>query len=460
MGHIFGYFRFQDMKPPIKYYSKASPPLCGRASIPGDKSISHRSLILGALAVGETRITGLLESEDVMATRANLIRLGVEIEKQPDGHWSVHGVGVGGLRAPEDVLDMGNSGTSARLFAGILAAHPFLSIMTGDSSLRRRPMRRVTDPLKKGGAHFIMRDSEKLPMAIEGARDPLPLHQELLIPSAQIKSALLLFGLHAAGETHLHEKKSTRDHSEIMLRHFGMKIESIPDQKAGRHISLLGQQELYAQNLCVPADISSAAFLIIACLMVSGSVLQLPNIGLNPHRCGLLRVLSEMGADIQKKNATKVNGEDIADLEVRAGAIRAVDIPPDDAASMIDEYPILSVLAANASGETMLRGLAELRVKESDRLQAMTDGLRACGVDVRQEENWLAVTGQPGEIEGGATIDPKGDHRIAMSFLILGLVSKKPIYVLDGGVIATSFPSFLPLMQALGAEIGFVSKNE
>ncbi|MGE0221768.1 MAG: 3-phosphoshikimate 1-carboxyvinyltransferase [Acetobacteraceae bacterium] len=432
--------------------SRTGMPLVGRIAVPGDKSISHRALMFGALAVGETRIAGLLTGEDVLRTAAAMRALGAEVVREPDGTWRVAGRGVGGLTEPEDVLDMGNSGTAARLLCGILASHPLFAVMTGDGSLRRRPMRRVMDPLLACGARFTARDGGRLPLAIEGARDALPLEYRVPVPSAQVKSALLLAGLNARGQTRIEEPEATRDHSENMLRHFGADVQ-VEVAGAGRIITLQGQPELRAADVVVPGDPSSAAFPLVAALLVPGSRMTIPSVGLNPLRTGLLATLAEMGAAIVVENRRTEGGEPVGDLVVSHGEMRGVDVPPERAPSMIDEYPILAVAAAGAVGTTRMRGLKELRVKESDRLSATAALLSANGVDVTIEGDDLIVQGTGHPPAGGGMVVTHMDHRIAMAALVLGAVSEAPVKVDDAGFIDTSFPGFIPLMNDAGAAL-------
>ncbi len=430
---------------------RAAAPLTGTIRVPGDKSISHRALMLGALAVGRTRITGLLEGEDVLATAAALNALGANAARE-NGAWVVDGVGVGGLGEPDNLLDLGNSGTSARLLLGILATHPVTAFVTGDASLRRRPMGRVTDPLSRFGARFLTREGSRLPLAVTGARDPIPIEYPLPVPSAQVKSAVLLAGLNTPGTTTVIEPLATRDHTERMLRHFGGKVTVEPAVGGGKRITVEGCPELAAAPIFVPGDISSAAFALIAALIVPGSEVTIEGVGVNPLRAGLLDCLDEMGADVKLLNQRKEGGEPVADLCARAGDLHGADIPPDRAPRMIDEYPILAVAAACAQGRTFMRGLAELRVKESDRLAAIADGLAACGVRVAVEGDDLIVDGDGRPPDGGAMIATQLDHRIAMAFLVLGLTARQPLRIDDGRPIATSFPDFVPLMRRLGAQ--------
>jgi len=426
-------------------------PLAGTAAVPGDKSISHRALMLGALAVGRTEITGLLEGEDVLATAAALRAMGAGIERRNDRRWLVDGVGVGGLAEPDDVLDLGNSGTSARLLLGILATHRLTAFLTGDGSLRRRPMGRVIEPLSRFGAHFLSREGGRLPLAVTGAADPVPIEYRLPVPSAQVKSAVLLAGLNTPGLTSVIEKEPTRDHTERMLGHFGARVAVEATPEGGRRIAIEGQPELTAAPIVVPGDPSSAAFPLVAALIVPGSAVRIENVGLNPSRTGLLLSLREMGADIAFENEREAGGEPVADLRVRAGPLSGTEIPPERAPSMIDEYPILAVAAACARGRTIMRGLAELRVKESDRLAGIAEGLSRCGVKVAVEGDDLIVEGTGAPPPGGALIATRLDHRIAMAFLVLGLAAFDPVRIDDARPIATSFPDFVPLMTRLGA---------
>jgi 3-phosphoshikimate 1-carboxyvinyltransferase len=437
--------------------SRPKTPLAGTIRVPGDKSISHRALMLGALAVGRTEIAGLLEGEDVLCTAAAMRALGAGVERQADGRWLVDGVGLGGLAEPADMIDLGNSGTAARLLLGILATHPITSFVTGDASLRSRPMQRVTDPLSRFGAKFTTREGGRLPLAVTGAVSPAPLEYTLPVPSAQVKSAVLLAGLNTPGETTVIEPQPTRDHTERMLGHFGATVRVEPMEGGGKRVTIVGYPELIAAPIAVPADISSAAFALVAGLIVPGSEVTVEAVGLNPSRTGLLLCLKEMGADIAYLNERIEGGEPVADLRVRAGSLQGADIPPDRAPSMIDEYPVLAVAAACAKGRTVMRGLAELRVKESDRLTAMAVGLAACGVKVSVEGDDLIVDGTGGPPPGGALIETRLDHRIAMAFTVLGLAAKDAVTIDDARVIATSFPGFVSLINRLGAglpEIG------
>jgi 3-phosphoshikimate 1-carboxyvinyltransferase len=431
--------------------ARPAAPLAGVVRVPGDKSISHRALMLGALAVGRTEIAGLLEGEDVLATAAALRAMGADIIRAEGDCWRVDGVGLGGLAEPDGVLDLGNSGTAARLLLGILATHPFTAFVTGDASLRRRPMGRVITPLSRFGAQFVGREGGRLPLAVTGATNPLPIEYRLPVPSAQVKTAVLLAGLNAPGATSVIEPQPTRDHTERMLGHFGAKVTIEAEPGGGRRITVLGQPELAAAPITVPGDPSSAAFPLIAALIVPGSDATIANVGLNPSRTGLLLCLEEMGADIAFENRREAGGEPVADLHVRAGALAGIDVPPERAPSMIDEYPILAVAAAGARGRTVMRGLAELRVKESDRLTGIAEGLASCGVKVAIEGDDLIVEGNGGPPEGGALIATQLDHRMAMAFLVLGLATRAPVRIDDARPIATSFPDFVPLMSRIGA---------
>jgi 3-phosphoshikimate 1-carboxyvinyltransferase len=428
-------------------------PLKGDITVPGDKSISHRALMFGSLAVGETRIDGLLEGEDVLCTAAAMRALGATVERVAPGSWRVNGVGIGGLREPAQALDMGNSGTAARLLVGLVAAHPITSFFVGDASLSSRPMARVTTPLEQMGARFVARQGTRLPLAVIGAASPIPLRYRSPVPSAQVKSAVLLAGLNTPGETTVVEAEATRDHTELLLTHFGATVRTAAAPEGGRAITVVGQPELVAKPITVPADPSSAAFAAVAALTVPGSEVTIRGVGMNPLRAGLYQTLSEMGADIQRTNAREVGGEPVADLVVRAGRLKGVTVPAERAPSMIDEYPILAVAAAAAEGRTVMQGLRELRVKESDRLAAIADGLAACGVDVAAGPDSLTVTGRGGPPAGGGTVATHMDHRIAMAFLVLGLASERPVAVDDGGFIETSFPGFANLMRKLGGQI-------
>jgi len=436
---------------PTPMTSRAAGPLSGEAHVPGDKSISHRSLILGAMTVGETTVTGLLEGQDVLDTAKAMAAFGADVTRTDDGTWHIHGVGTGGFREPEDVIDCGNAGTGVRLIMGAMATTPITATFTGDHSLRSRPMGRITDPLALFGAASYGRKGGRLPLTLVGAANAVPVNYTTPVASAQIKSAVLLAALNAPGETVVTEQESTRDHTERMLSGFGAQI-STEMLNQGRKITLIGQPELQPQQIAVPRDPSSAAFPVCAALIVPGSEVVVPNIGLNPTRAGLFQTLIEMGADITFENRRTEGGEDAADLRVRASSLKGIEVPPERAASMIDEYPILSVVASFAEGKTVMRGVAELRVKECDRIDAMARGLEAAGIRIDETEDMMTVHGRGQDgVTGGMTAATKLDHRIAMSFLCLGLASQKPVTIDDAGPIATSFPNFIPLMTKLGA---------
>jgi 3-phosphoshikimate 1-carboxyvinyltransferase len=422
--------------------------------VPGDKSISHRSLILGAMAVGETKISGLLEGEDVLDTAKAMRAFGAEVTDHGGGNWSVQGVGVGGFAEPDNVIDCGNSGTGVRLIMGAMATSDITVTFTGDASLNGRPMARVTDPIALFGAQSVGRAGGRLPMTIVGARDAVPVRYVVPMPSAQVKSAVLLAGLNAPGQTVVIEKEATRDHTERMLAGFGAEI-SVKETHEGREITLTGQPELQPQTIVVPRDPSSAAFPVCAAVITPGSDVLVPNIGLNPTRAGLFTTLREMGADLTYENEREEGGEPVADLRAKFSPdLKGIDVDPARAASMIDEYPVLSVVAAFAQGDTVMTGVKELRVKESDRIDAMATGLRLNRIEVDEGDDWWTVKGLgQGNVPGGATCVSHLDHRIAMSFMILGMAAQKPVSVDDGGPIATSFPIFEPLMAQLGADV-------
>jgi 3-phosphoshikimate 1-carboxyvinyltransferase len=428
-------------------------PLAGRARVPGDKSISHRALILGALAVGSTRISGLLEGEDVLNTAKAMRALGARVEGVGGGRWQVVGVGVAGFAAPAGPLDFGNSGTGCRLVMGAVAGCPIAATFDGDASLRKRPMGRVLDPLVQMGAHVTAAaPGGRLPITLAGARDPMPILYRTPVPSAQIKSAVLLAGLAAPGVTTVIETEASRDHTELMLAYFGAEVTSEKDGAYGRRISLVGQPELAPKAVAVPADPSSAAFPMVAALVVPGSDIFLTDVMTNPLRTGLITTLREMGASIIEEEVRQDGGEAMAGFRVRHSALRGVEVPPQRAPAMIDEYPILAVAAAFAEGTTVMRGLHELRVKESDRLAATADMLRVNGVDVEISGDDLAVHGR-GRAEGGGLVAAHMDHRIAMSALVLGLAAERPVKVDDASFIATSFPGFAGLMRKLGGDL-------
>jgi len=442
--------RLADHPAPLE--ARSSGPLAGKIRVPGDKSISHRALILGALAVGQTRVSGLLEGEDVLNTAKAIRALGAAVERTGDFTWLVRGVGVAGFAHPQVPLDFGNSGTGCRLVMGAVAGCPITAVFDGDASLRGRPMRRVLDPLELMGAQVgSSGQGGRLPLTLVGARDPLPILYRTPVASAQIKSAVLLAGLAAPGTTTVIETEASRDHTELMLAHFGAQIVSTREGSHGRKIALAGQPELHGADVVVPADPSSAAFPIVAALIVEGSDIVLSDVMTNPLRTGLFATLREMGASIEETGLRGDAGEPMAQLRVRASKLRGVEVPPERAPSMIDEYLVLAVAASFAEGTTIMRGLQELRVKESDRLEATAAMLRANGVNVEISGNDLIVEGR-GHVPGGGLVATHMDHRIAMSALVMGLASDKPVKVDDTAFIATSFPDFIPMMRGLGAE--------
>jgi 3-phosphoshikimate 1-carboxyvinyltransferase len=442
-----------SMSPSIPLTARGGAPLTGRVRVPGDKSISHRALILGALAVGTTRITGLLEGEDVLNTAKAMRSLGARIERTDAGVWQVDGVGVAGFATPAGPLDFGNSGTGCRLVMGAVAGCPIIATFDGDASLRSRPMRRILDPVALMGAKVIAAaEGGRLPVTLAGARDPIPIVYRTSVASAQIKSAVLLAGLAAPGTTIVIESEASRDHTELMLKHFGAEVVSEPDGSHGRKITLHGQAELVPAAVAVPADPSSAAFPMVAALITPGSDVFLADVMTNPLRTGLLTTLREMGAAISPEETTSEGGEAMAGFRVRAAPLRGVDVPAERAPSMIDEYPVLAVAAAYAEGTTVMRGLKELRVKESDRLAATAAMLRANGVAADIEGDDLIVHGR-GRVAGGGRVATHMDHRIAMSALVMGLASERPVTIDDGAFIATSFPGFVDMMRRLGGEV-------
>ncbi|HRJ69467.1 MAG TPA: 3-phosphoshikimate 1-carboxyvinyltransferase [Beijerinckiaceae bacterium] len=431
-----------------------SGPLKGRVRVPGDKSISHRSLIFGLLALGESRVSGLLEGEDVIRTAAAARALGATVDRLSPGEWSVRGVGVGGLLQPTGTLDFGNAGTGSRLMMGVVGGHPITARFDGDASLRKRPMGRILEPLRLFGIRAVeTAPGDRLPLTVQGARNPVPITYETPVPSAQVKSAILFAALNAPGKTVVIEREATRDHTEKMLAYFGAEVLVEKHGPHGRRITLTGQPELRPCHIVVPADPSSAAFPIVAALIVPGSDVTVEAVMMNPLRIGLLTTLREMGADIAETNRRIEGGEEVADLRVRHSALQGVSVPAERAPSMIDEYPILAVAAAYAAGETRMNGLAELRVKESDRLAAVADGLTANGVRNRIEGDDLVVSGAAGQAPGGGLVATHMDHRIAMSFLVMGLAAQKPVRVDDTAFIMTSFPQFVPMMRGLGGAL-------
>lgn len=429
--------------------SSAAGPLSGRARVPGDKSISHRALMLAALALGESRIEGLLEGEDVLATAAAMRAFGATVTKGADGIWRVTGVGVGGLLEPQDVIDFGNAGTGVRLCMGIAASHSFATTFTGDASLRGRPMGRVLDPLRRMGVQVLSRAGDLLPLSLKGPDLLVPIEYRVPVPSAQVKSAVLFAGLNAPGTTTVIETVATRDHTEKMLAGFGAGIE-IEKVEGGVAIRLEGRRDLKCQSIVVPGDPSSAAFLIVAALIVPGSDVTVEGVLLNPMRVGLIDTLLEMGGDIAIENRRNVGGEAVGDIRVKASRLKGVSVPAERAPAMIDEYPVLAIAAAFAEGETVMNGVGEMRVKESDRIAAMIAGLRANGIEARDGPETMAVTGGATEI-GGGTVKTHLDHRIAMSFLVLGLAGQKPVTVDDAAPILTSFPEFETILASFGA---------
>jgi 3-phosphoshikimate 1-carboxyvinyltransferase len=432
--------------------ARRAGPLKGRVRVPGDKSISHRALIFGALAVGETRISGLLEGEDVLNTAKAVAALGAQVERRGAGEWRVRGVGVAGFAEPASALDFGNSGTGCRLMLGAVAGCPIAATFDGDASLRKRPMRRVLEPLERIGARTLTSSDGRLPLTLAGAREPIPVVFEPPVASAQLKSAVLLAGLAAPGETVVIEAEATRDHTEKMLAHFGANVRVEPHGAHGRRITLGGQPELVPQPVVVPADPSSAAFPLVAAAIIAGSDVILEGVMLNPLRAGLIATLAEMGAAIERLGTRNEGGEEVADLRVRGGALRGVEVPASRAPSMIDEYPVLAVAAAFAEGTTIMRGLKELRIKESDRLAGTAALLRSNGVKVDIDGDDLIVAGR-GRAPGGGLVATHMDHRLAMSALVMGLASDQPVKIDDASFIATSFPGFVELMRGLGANL-------
>jgi len=438
--------------------SNTSNPLKGSVTVPGDKSISHRALMIGTLAVGKTVIQGLLEGQDVKATIKAMRQLGAEIipvENSNGKLWHIHGRGIGGIVEPDNVLDLGNSGTAARLITGIIASHNIKATIVGDASLRSRPMKRVLDPLRDIGAQFDVRSDDKLPFTIKGTNQALPNEVTLEIASAQIKSAILLAGLNTAGHTVVIETNPSRDHTEKMLSFFNAEIKIEEVGKNVRKITLVGRPELTGRKVFIPGDFSSAAFLIVAALITPGSDLEIKNVGINPLRTGLLDCLTEMGADLNIVKVRENSGEPVADIQIKYKQLRGITIPANRVPRMIDEYPILSIAASVAQGTSIFKGVGELRIKESDRLTAMAEGLKACGVKTKETTNSLTIIGKSGKVPGGAKIASQLDHRIAMSYLVLGLISTSSITIDDGDPIETSFPNFVSLMNQLGANMEF-----
>ncbi|MEJ8475216.1 3-phosphoshikimate 1-carboxyvinyltransferase [Roseibium algae] len=437
---------------PAPLTTRSAGPLTGTIRVPGDKSISHRSLMFGALAVGRTTVSGLLESEDVLATADAMRAVGAKIERQEDGLYVVDGIGLGSLLEPDHVIDFGNAGTGVRLTMGIIGTHDIAATFVGDASLSGRPMGRVLDPLRDMGTSVVARNGDRLPASIRGAKQPLPLTYRVPMPSAQVKSAVLLAGLNAPGITTVIEPIATRDHTEKMLTGFGADISVTLNEAGERVIKLKGQPELKPQDVEVPGDPSSAAFPIVAALIVPGSDVTIENVLLNEHRTGLIKTLIEMGGDIQIVNKRNSGGEELGDIKVKSSQLKGITVPPKRAPSMIDEYPVLAVAAAFAQGDTHMPGLDELRVKESDRLAAVARGLEANGIPCVEGEDSLTVTGGANQI-GGGTVVTHLDHRIAMAFMVLGMAAHNPVTADDGAVIATSFPTFTSLFSGLGADI-------
>lgn len=427
--------------------------LRGSLNVPGDKSISHRALMIGGMAIGKTTIHGLLLGDDVLRTAAALEALGITIERPSSTLWHIYGVGIGGLREPDNILDLGNSGTGARLLMGLVSTTKIQVQFTGDNSLRTRPMDRISNPLSQIGAKIIARDGNKMPLTVIGARMAIPIEYALPVPSAQIKSAVLLAGLNIIGKTIVIETRPSRNHTELMLRHFGAEVTISDETTARRVITLTGQPELTAKKVIIPGDPSSAAFPMVAALITPNSEVTIKNVGTNPLRIGLIKTLREMGANIQLINPRNQAGEPVADLVVKTSRLEGVTVPKDRVPSMIDEYPILAIAASAANGVTRMQGLAELRVKESDRLAAISEGLNLCGVTTKIKGDDLSIIGSPDNIAGGATIKARMDHRIAMSFLTLGMITKAPVSIDNAEHIATSFPSFVALMNGIGAKV-------
>jgi 3-phosphoshikimate 1-carboxyvinyltransferase len=439
---------------PSPLTASRSSGLSGRLRPPGDKSVSHRALILGLLCVGETEIEGLLEGDDVLRTGAACRQLGARVTRHGEGRWSVNGAGLGSLLTPEETLDFGNAGTGSRLMMGVVGGHAITARFDGDASLRKRPMRRILDPLQLQGARVLEQaEGGRCPILLQGTAEPLPIEYKTPVASAQIKSAVLLAGLNSPGRTTVIETEASRDHTEKMLLHFGAQVVSEPFGEHGRKITLEGRPQLRPNKVCVPADPSSAAFPLAAALITEGSDITIEGVMTNPLRTGLLTTLLEMGAQIELENRRIEGGEEVADIRARYSPdLSGVEVPAARAPSMIDEYPILAVVSAFAAGQTRMRGLSELRVKESDRLAAIAAGLSANGVDCRIEGDDLIVNGGAGAVKGGGLVETHLDHRIAMSFLVMGLGAQQSVTVDDETMIATSFPAFRPLMEKLGAK--------
>ena len=444
----------------MRYTSSKSSSLTGTVDVPGDKSMSHRSIMFGLLAAGTTTVKGLLTGEDVMCTADAARALGASVTEKEDGTWVIESKGLKHLTEPDRVLDMGNSGTSTRLLMGLVAGYDFTCTFTGDHSLIKRPMARISDPLTAMGAKFITRTGGRLPLSVKGSAALNPISYELPVASAQVKSAILLAGLNAEGNTSVIETKPTRDHTENMLRHFGAVVDVETLDNNAQKITVHGKPDLKGCDIVIPADPSSAAFPVVAAILTEGSDIRIENVGMNERRAGVFTTLIEMGADITIENARDMAGEPVADLHVKYnGPLSGINVPAERVPSMIDEFPILSVAAACAKGTTTITDLAELRVKESDRLLMVAEGLKKCGVELEMAEDSLTVHGTGNAPKGtndADEIETALDHRIAMSFLVLGLATQNPVTIDDGSPIATSFPSFIPLMRALGAKIDTV----
>ncbi len=436
-----------------KLSASSNKSLQGTVSVPGDKSISHRSLMLSALAVGRSEVTGLLEGEDVLATATAMRAMGATINRIGEGHYEIYGVGVGGLMEPNDVIDMGNSGTSTRLLMGLIASHDINVMMTGDASLRGRPMGRVITPLTDMGAEVTAQDGKFLPLTIRGTDETLPIDYTSPVASAQVKSAILLAGLNTLGRTTVREKTATRDHTERMLTAMGANV-TVEQEGDARIVSIDGQPELTPVSFEVPGDISSAAFMLVAASIIPGSDITLKGVGLNPLRTGILSALKSMGADVEILNEATLGGEPVGDIRVQAAALTGTSDIGTDPSTMIDEFPVLFCAAAVASGTSRFSGLEELRVKESDRLAAMAAGLKANGVELTEFEDGIEIVGAGGHVPGGGLVETHLDHRIAMAFSVLGQMAEAPITVDDAAPIQTSFPSFIDLMTGLGAGLG------
>jgi 3-phosphoshikimate 1-carboxyvinyltransferase len=446
------------MRAATAHLLKSSPVtrLEGRARLPGDKAISHRALMLGALAIGETTIQGTREGPDIVATAAALRQLGATLEHSGGGEWRIHGVGVGGLREPDDIVHLGDSGTSARILVGLLSSHNFTSFVTGGPYLHRRPMVRVIEPLSRMGARFVTRSGGRLPMAITGPRTALPIEHRMSAPSSQVKSAILMAALNAPGETTVVEPEATRDHTELLMEGFGATLHRQQLEGGARSIAVVGQPELKGRALVVPGDPSVGAFAAVAAALVRDSDVTVRNVGVNPLRAGLFETLREMGADLTFANLRSMGGEPVADIRVRGGPLRGVDVPASRAPTMIDEYPALAAAAAGAAGTTRMPGLADLRGEEGDKLAIIAAGLAANGVKSELGPDFLHVHGMGGSVPGGGMVETGSDYSVAMAFLVLGMAAKAPVAIDDAKPIDTSFPGFVTMMNGLGARIGDV----